>query len=107
MPRLLPASVCPRCRRFVPLGRCDVCLAADEAFVASAIQVANPSGDGLIEPEMLSGPAVVPQRDNPHTADAAPGGMPVAATPGRLMWFTHHPRPGILLSGILAPLHTD
>ena len=34
MPRLLPASVCPRCRRFVPLGRCDVCLANDEAFVA-------------------------------------------------------------------------
>ena len=100
MPRLLPASVCPRCRRFVPLGRCDVCLAADEAFVASAIQVADPSGDGLIEPEMLSGPAVVPQRDNPHTADAAPGGA-------RLMWFTHRPRPGILLSGILAPLHTD
>ena len=82
-------------------------MAADEAFVASAIQFADPSGDGLIEPEMLSGPAVVPQRDNPHTADAAPGGMPVAATLGRLIWFVHRPRPGILLSGILAPLHTD
>ena len=100
MPRLLKASVCPRCRRFVPLGRCDVCLSADEAFAVGAIQVANPSSDGLIEAEMPCGPAVIPERHNPHTADAAPGGA-------RLMWFVHRPRPGILLSGILAPLHTD
>ena len=107
MPRLLPASVCPRCRRFVPLGRCDVCLANDEAFVAGAIQVADPSGDGLIEPTMLGGPAVVPQRHNEDTTDAAPGGMSVSATPGRLIWFVHRPRPGVLLSGVLAPLYIE
>ena len=63
----------------------DVCLAADEAFAVGAIQVADPSGDGLIEPEMLSGPAVVPQRHDEDTADAAPGSMSVPATPGRLI----------------------
>ena len=100
MPGFLKASVCPRCRRFVPLGRCDICLAHDESFAVGAIELSDPSSDGLIEPLMPGTTAVIPERHNPHTADAAPGGMPVAATPGRLIWFTH-------LSGVLAPLYIE